>query len=1569
MHRLLPNTPLKLILIVPFVMQITAAVGLTAWLSIRYSQRTVNELAQQLRNTTARQINTEVQQLLSTAYLVNDLSSKMIQRENLGLTNIQAIQDPYWDYFHTFPNIRGLGIGNEAGDIVEMFRRTKQGKTQYFLEYSSPETQGDFVSVQLDAQGHVLQSQVTQHQIDARQRPWYQAAVTATQPVWTEVDTSLSEDEAHSLMMNTAQPIYTPDGQLQGVASITLDLAPVSQILSEIQLTPSSQIYIIEPNGSLIGSSDGHAPVWVYGNKVKRLPATAAYNPLIRDSATYLEQLLTDNFQGIQQSIQLTFDRAGEKQYLQVTPLQVTPQLVWLSVIVTPEADFMTQVEVHTRNTLMLCVGALVLATGFGILTARWVTRPLLQLSQATRVLAHCSPQSPQWEAVIQLPPKDTHHRIREVHQLNESFYQMTQQLQTSFVALKTSEANFRNMAANVPGAIFRYILRPDGTDAVLYMSPGCYQLWEVQAAVVEQDARVLWEMIDPEDLQAMRVSVMHSAQTLETWYCEWRIQTPSGRRKWLQAIGHPIRQSDDSVLWHTVILDVSDRKAVEQALKVQRDFNELIAKITSRFVDLSPVDLDTEIDQALQDIGVVSQVDTSYIFRFNDTHQTFSMTHEWCQLGYPKVISQAQDIPYDQFPWSTSMLKHRETVYVPWVADLSDLNGTDQIGWKKFNVVAVLAIPLTQKSVVTGFMGFASFSRPMTWDDDIIRLLHVMGQTIANAQENAQTHVALLESEARWQFALEGAGEGVWDWNARTNEVFFSRQWKTMLGYEEDEIGNSLEEWDSRIHPEDRDQCYRDLDRHFTGQTPIYQNEHRVRCKDHSYRWILDRGKVIEWSEDGQPLRVIGTHTDITDRRQAEIQLQDLTNRLAIAAQSAQMGIWDWDINHNHLAWDRRMYELYGVKPDNFVPVFEAWEASVYPDDLPDAHEAVQQALQGKQDFNTEFRVQWPDQTVHYLEAHAMVERNEQGQPLRMIGVNWEITERKQVERQLQDLTDRFGLAIQAADMGIWEWDLVNNHLHWDAQMLKLYGIQADDFSGVYDAWCNRVHPDDLPYAKTIEAKAFAGEQDYRVEFRIVLPDHSIRYLAAFAIVQRDAAGKPVRIVGVNLDISDRKQAEEQLIYQALHDTLTDLPNRALLMNRLESAIKQSQQSNHNQFAVLFLDLDQFKIINDSLGHLIGDQLLIGIAQKLQKIIRPQDLAARLGGDEFVILLENIPDLQAAIQMAERILAEFDGTTLVNGHSVFITTSIGIVWASQDTYVTASDLMRDADIALYRAKAIGRGKYQVFDIEMRDQAMKRMTLERDLRVAIAQQEFIPYYQPIVDLALNRLIGFEALIRWQHPTRGFISPADFIPVAEETGLIMPISQWMLRAACQQVATWQQQFPDMDDLKVSVNLSGKDLFQSTLVETVQAILQETQLPATCLTLEITESLLIENIDATIQLLHQLRSVGVRISIDDFGTGYSSLSYLYNLPANYLKIDQSFVSHMQAGDKNYKIVQAVVSLSDQLEIAAIAEGIETKQQLEWLKQLGCEQGQGYLISRPLSSQAVEEVLATGRAIKFS
>ncbi|MGM3308003.1 putative bifunctional diguanylate cyclase/phosphodiesterase [Anabaena sp. WFMT] len=499
------------------------------------------------------------------------------------------------------------------------------------------------------------------------------------------------------------------------------------------------------------------------------------------------------------------------------------------------------------------------------------------------------------------------------------------------------------------------------------------------------------------------------------------------------------------------------------------------------------------------------------------------------------------------------------------------------------------------------------------------------------------------------------------------------------------------------------------------------------------------------------------------------------------------------------------------------------------------------------------------------------------------------------------------------------------------------------------------QIHTDDRAGCYVAVKQSIQTLNQFSYEWRLVTPSGKLKWVQASARPEPRENGDTIWH-GILLDVSDRKHAQELLIHNALHDPLTNLPNRTLLEERLELAIHRTKRVENYHYAVLFLDLDRFKVINDSLGHSVGDQLLKSIAKKLKNHLREIDLVARLGGDEFVVLLEDIYNLEKAIQITTRILQDFQIPLIINNSEVVISTSIGIVLGTKN-YDLAADLLRDADIAMYEAKAQGRNSYKIFDAQMHTQAVNRLTLETEIRKALEREEFIVYYQPIIDIFSNRLIGFEALVRWQHPTRGFILPNEFVPIAEETGLIVPIDHWMFYTACQQLATWKTNFPNCFPLKISINLSVQDIRQDNFIENIDKILKETKLDGEFISLEITESMLIENINQTIDLLTKLKLRKNEISIDDFGTGYSSLSYLHRLPADNLKIDRSFVTQMQEGNRNYQVVSTIITLSNQLGLTVIAEGIETIQQLQWLQQLGCEFGQGYLFSKPLAAEDIE------------
>jgi diguanylate cyclase (GGDEF)-like protein len=440
--------------------------------------------------------------------------------------------------------------------------------------------------------------------------------------------------------------------------------------------------------------------------------------------------------------------------------------------------------------------------------------------------------------------------------------------------------------------------------------------------------------------------------------------------------------------------------------------------------------------------------------------------------------------------------------------------------------------------------------------------------------------------------------------------------------------------------------------------------------------------------------------------------------------------------------------------------------------------------------------------------------------------------------------------------------------------------------------------------------------------------------------------------------NIVKRQKSEAQLRHNVFHDSLTGLPNRTLFIKRLRAAIAKTQRCKSYLFAVLFVDLDRFKVVNDSLGHMLGDQMLIGTASRLKTCMRHEDVVARLGGDEFVILLNDIQSINDATDIADRIQEALALPFNFCGQEVFTSLSVGIA-LSTTGHQRPEDFLRDADTAMYQAKAFGKARYKIFNTAMHDSAVKLMQLENDLRRAIERQEFQIYFQPIIRLENSKISGFESLIRWQHPIQGLLDPVNFIAVAEETGAIIPMGYWILTEACRQLYEWQVKYSD-PFLNISVNLSPKQLSQPNLIEQISQILQTTGLNPHSLKLEITETAIMENPESAALILSQLRELGIQICMDDFGTGYSSLSFLHRFPVDFLKIDQSFIVGIEQGAEKAKIVQTIMTLTQNLGLNAIAEGIETAEQVAKLKILQCEYGQGYFFSRPLDSKMAEKMI---------
>lgn len=475
---------------------------------------------------------------------------------------------------------------------------------------------------------------------------------------------------------------------------------------------------------------------------------------------------------------------------------------------------------------------------------------------------------------------------------------------------------------------------------------------------------------------------------------------------------------------------------------------------------------------------------------------------------------------------------------------------------------------------------------------------------------------------------------------------------------------------------------------------------------------------------------------------------------------------------------------------------------------------------------------------------------------------------------------------------------------------------------------------------------------------------DGTYRWMLTRGVVVSNESGTVCRMAGSQTDITERRQKEEKLLYDAFHDLLTDLPNRALLMDRVEHALNLEKRDPDRIFAILFLDLDRFKVVNDSLGHAIGDQLLIAVSERLIELFRKSDTVAhigetlaRLGGDEFVVLLEGIKSVKNAETVASRIQRKLEAPFMIDGHEIFITVSIGIALSSLN-YKNSEEILRDADTALYRAKELGKARYEIFNPGMHISALKAMQIEMDLRRAIERQEFVLHYQPIISLPDGKLQRLEALIRWSHPVHGMVNPMDFIPIAEETGLIHQIGAWVLKTACRQVKQWQKD--GLPLIQVAVNVSSRQLRQKDFPATVARILQEAGLEAQFLDLEITESIMMENPEEASTVLSQLSDIGVHLSIDDFGTGYSSLSYMPRFPIDSIKIDKSFISKMNLDPAVLQVVVAIIALCEKMGKSVVAEGIETSAQRRLLEDLRCSHGQGYLFSTPLDETAIAALI---------
>jgi diguanylate cyclase (GGDEF)-like protein/PAS domain S-box-containing protein len=568
--------------------------------------------------------------------------------------------------------------------------------------------------------------------------------------------------------------------------------------------------------------------------------------------------------------------------------------------------------------------------------------------------------------------------------------------------------------------------------------------------------------------------------------------------------------------------------------------------------------------------------------------------------------------------------------------------------------------------------------------------------------------------------------------------------------------------------------------------------------------------------------------------------------------------------------------------------------------------------------------------------------------------GVARDVTDRRVAEQALRESESRFRDLFENANDLIYTHDLAGNFTSLNRAGEIITGYAREEAMKMNISQV--VAPEFLEAARLMTKRKLAGEPPVTYDVEIIAKQgHRVSLELNTRLIFQD--DKPVGVQGIGRDVTARKHAEESLRRSARHDALTGLPNRGEFMNYLNQSIKRADGNDRARFAVLFLDLDRFKLVNDSLGHMIGDKMLMSIAERLTSCVRPGDIVARFGGDEFTILLNRTGDTSDVEHVAERLQRTITEPFKIDNYEVFTSASIGIVM-SDSVKRAAEDYLRDADAAMYRAKESGRSRHEVFDRQMHVRNMNLLQIETDLRHALERDQLAVHYQPIVNLETGELKEFEALMRWEHPVHGLVAPNEFIAAAEETGLIIPMGRWILEESCRQLTAWQEKF--RIPYSMSVNLSAKQLMHPSLTGQVREILVSTELDPRFLKLEVTESTIMEHSEALLSVLSELYALGISFSTDDFGTGYSSLSYLHRFPFERLKIDRSFVSKMEKDRKCAAIVKTILMLGENLNIEVVAEGIENETQLAMLRSFGCRIGQGFLFSKPLDARDAERLL---------
>jgi diguanylate cyclase (GGDEF)-like protein/PAS domain S-box-containing protein len=1040
------------------------------------------------------------------------------------------------------------------------------------------------------------------------------------------------------------------------------------------------------------------------------------------------------------------------------------------------------------------------------------------------------------------------------------------------------------------------YAVTPTKPHRPLYVSPS-FQRFGYPLSDWMTKPNIWDRVIHPDDRSTVLSETRAALEEGRNVDFEYRVVCRDGHVLWVRDRSCFIRREDGEPLcWQGVILDITDRKQAEIELQKREKLYRTLAK-------------------TIPDTAVLL-FDSDYRYTLADGEQL--RKHGWCQAMFE-----------DRTLWEVFPGEMAEE----WAIYYQRALAGEDVRIERETSEGAFEVSL----------------RPVRDENGDIFAGMVMWQDIT---ERKRAETALRDSEARYRQLFENANDIIYVHDLEGRYISINQAAERIFGYTREEA-MALNIKDVAA-PEHLPLVMRNFERKLAGEA--HQTVYEVDCirKDGTIATLEVNSSLVH--KDGVPVAVQGIARDITDRKAAQEEIRKSEERYRDLFENANDLIYTHDLQGNFTSLNRAGELITGYSREEALTM--NLSQVVAPEFLTAAREMTARKVAGEKPSTYELEIIAKSGERVLLELSTRLIFAD-GKPVGIQGIARDITARRHAEMSMQNAISLLASTFESTADGIVVLgrndELVTCNRRF-REMWKFDEPSIDSKNG--KDLLKRIaqlmrEPDKFSRVMSVLRKDPLATDSLTFE----LMDGRIY---EFYSQPQYMGNEPVGRVCCFRDITERNRAEEQLRHYALHDPLTNLPNRVQFMEHLHHAVARADSNAHAQFAVLFLDLDRFKVINDSLGHGVGDKLLVAIAERLTSCVRPGDVVARLGGDEFTILLHRSGDTRDVARVADRLQKTIAVPFKIDNYEVFTSASIGIV-VSGDVERRAEDFLRDADAAMYRAKEGGKARYEIFDAEMHVLNMNLLQVETDLRHAVDRREFEVLYQPIVDLDTGSVTEFEALIRWRHPVHGLVAPNEFVNVAEETGLIIPIGRWILEQACLQVASWQKQFGT--PFSVSVNLSAKQLMHPNLIPQVRDILRSSGITSGQLKLEVTESTVMEHSERSLRVLVELHKLGVGLSTDDFGTGYSSLSYLQKFPFERLKIDRSFTDTLDKDEKSASIVKTILMLGQNLAIEVVAEGVETLSQLERLRHYGCRQGQGYLFSRPVDSETATQFLKGG------